>query len=64
MQVRLSLGCIIDYFFQSYVGYRERIEVNGEVDYERTTAYWENIFARAIFFIIFEVLFDELGFNL
>ena len=39
----------------SFVDYRERVEVDQTVEYQRTTAYWENIFARAIFFIAFEV---------
>ena len=34
----------------SYIDYRSE-----SPDYEKTAAYWENIFARAIFFIIFEV---------
>ena len=36
----------------SYIDYRSE-----SPDYEKTAAYWENIFARAIFFIIFEVSF-------
>ena len=39
----------------AYIGYRERFEQNGAVSYEPTMSFWENIFARAIFFIVFEV---------
>ena len=37
-------------FCLSYIDYRSE-----SPEYEKTAAYWENIFARAIFFIVFEV---------
>ena len=58
-----SSGILIGSAFEnvtecSYIGHRKRFD-NGDdgVSYEPTMSYWENIFARAIFFIIFEVNF-------
>ena len=41
----------------AYIGHRQRFEQDGQVSYEPTMSFWENIFARAIFFIVFEVKF-------
>ena len=45
-------------FCLSYIDYRSE-----SPEYEKTAAYWENIFARAIFFIIFEVSLLQTFYN-
>ena len=49
---RRSEPCI-EYFF-SYEGYRESNE-----PFDHTLSYWENLFARSIFLILYEVSFNK-----